>query len=57
MLLTFRVEMLDSADEKLSDVRIGISTDEFVPPLTIIPLFGLRASFPILKSTDARFPS
>jgi len=51
------VEMLDSADEKLSDVRIGISTDEFVPPLTIIPLFGLDASFPILKSTVARFPN
>jgi hypothetical protein len=57
MVLTFRVEMFASVDERLSAVRIGISTDEFVPPLTMIPLFGLRASFPILKSTDARFPS
>jgi len=57
MVLTFRVEMFAVVDERLSAVRIGISTDEFVPPLTMIPLFGLDASLPILKSTNARLPS
>lgn len=57
MVLTFRVEMFAVVEERLSAVRIGISTDEFTPPLTIIPLFGLDASLPILKSTNARLPS
>ena len=57
MVLTFSVEMFAVVEERLSAVRIGISTDEFVPPLTMIPLFGLDASLPILKSTNARLPS
>ena len=57
MVLTFRVEMFAVVEERLSAVRIGISTDEFMPPLTMIPLFGLDASLPILKSNNARFPS